>query len=118
MLAGVSAADGWDPATVGHATRHLHVVGPADAADIGVGQDEVLQVQPDLTDVVVHGLDHQAAHGGERGRAGKDRPVLRGLRVTLTGEGAASTKPSSTGASGLSTSPPALPRSVADSLRT
>ena len=118
MLTGVAPTDRWYSSTVCHPASHLHVVRPADPTDVRVGQHEVLQVEPDLTDVVVHRLDHQAADRGEGGGTGEERPVLRSLGVALTGEGAAGSKASSTGPSSLPSSPATLRGCVADTVMT
>ena len=118
MLARVVAADGWYPPTVGHPSRHLHVVSPTHTADVGVRQHEVLQVQSDLADIVVHRLDHETAHGGEGGGAGKYCSVLRRLRIALASEGAAGPEASSAGPSSLTPPSPALGAGVTDSVST
>ena len=118
MLARVTPTDRWYSSTVGHPASHLHVVSPAHPTDVGVGQHEVLEVESDLTDVVVHRLDHEAADGGEGGGAGEDGPVLRGLSVALTSEGTAGSKPPSTGPTRLSSSSAALRGGVADTVMT
>ena len=60
MLTRVAATDGWH--LVGHASSHLHVVSPAHSTDVRVCQDKVLQLQLDLTNLIIHWLYHETAN--------------------------------------------------------
>ena len=98
------------------ACSHLHVVRATRPADVGVGQHELLEVQPDLADVVVHGPDHEAAHGARHVRGGEHRPVLTGLGVTVALEEAARAEPTRAAPGWLASPAPTLRGGVADTL--
>ena len=116
MLARVGAAEGGHSPTVGHAPRHLHVVCPARPADVRVRQHKLLEVQPDLTDVVVHGSDHEAAHGAGHVWGAEHGPVLAGLGVTVALQEAARPEPPGAAAGWLAAPSPALGAGVTDTL--
>ena len=94
MLAAVDAANRRHPA----AARDDEKLVGAFALGVGAANLKKVQLQPYLTDVVVHAIHHETAHGLRHHRIDKVRAVLVGRSRALVLEQAADAKAGGAGA--------------------